>query len=203
MVQPRAWLSRWLLAPRLAALQVAVARELPAGGRVLDVGCGRGEVAGALAARGLEVVGVDVDPDKLAEAERAHGAQARFERTDGTALPFSTGAFDLATASLVLHGIPDGARRAMLAEILRVARCALIMDYAVPLPWRPAGLLLRAVEGASPRDHHAAFRDFMARGGLPPLLASPGLRAQRLSTAFDGAMEIWRAAAPHQDEESP
>ncbi|MFH1469579.1 MAG: class I SAM-dependent methyltransferase [Pseudomonadota bacterium] len=201
MVGPRAWLSRWLLAPRLVALQVAVARELPAGGRVLDVGCGRGEVAGALAARGLEVVGVDVDPDKLAEAERAHGERVGFQRVDGTALPFDDGAFDLAVASLVLHGISEGERRAMLGELLRVARRALIMDYAVPLPRRPAGLLFRAIEGASPSGHHVAFRDFLDRGGLPLLLGGPGLSAERRSPAFDGAMELWRITPIRPNEE--
>lgn len=38
---------------------------------VLDAGCGTGRVAVELAARGIEVVGVDVDPSMLATARRA------------------------------------------------------------------------------------------------------------------------------------
>ncbi len=38
--------------------------------RVLDAGCGTGRVASELAARGIDVVGVDVDPSMIAEARR-------------------------------------------------------------------------------------------------------------------------------------
>ena len=41
---------------------------LPRGARVLDAGCGPGRVAGALAARGHQVVGVDADPVLIAAA---------------------------------------------------------------------------------------------------------------------------------------
>ncbi|TDQ47598.1 class I SAM-dependent methyltransferase [Actinorugispora endophytica] len=41
---------------------------LPRGGRVLDAGCGSGRVGAELAARGHDVVGVDVDPHLVAAA---------------------------------------------------------------------------------------------------------------------------------------
>lgn len=40
--------------------------------RILDAGCGPGRVGAALAARGHEVVGVDVDPELVAAAEADH-----------------------------------------------------------------------------------------------------------------------------------
>ena len=49
---------------------------LPAFRRVLDVPCGTGRHAAALGARGYAVVGVDLDPDVVAEA-RAAGVDAR------------------------------------------------------------------------------------------------------------------------------
>jgi 2-polyprenyl-3-methyl-5-hydroxy-6-metoxy-1,4-benzoquinol methylase len=45
---------------------------LTRGARVLDAGCGPGRVGAALAARGHEVVGVDVDPALIAAAEHDH-----------------------------------------------------------------------------------------------------------------------------------
>jgi SAM-dependent methyltransferase len=48
--------------------------RLPADGRVLDIGCGTGGHAGALAAAGRDVLGVDLDPGMIAEAERRHPA---------------------------------------------------------------------------------------------------------------------------------
>lgn len=45
---------------------------LPRRSRILDAGCGPGRVAGALADRGHDVVGVDVDPALIAAAEVDH-----------------------------------------------------------------------------------------------------------------------------------
>jgi SAM-dependent methyltransferase len=54
----------------LAAFVEHVAAAAPA--RVADVGCGPGRVAGFLAARGLDVVGLDVSPAMLDAARVAH-----------------------------------------------------------------------------------------------------------------------------------
>ncbi|MDA8369388.1 MAG: class I SAM-dependent methyltransferase [Nocardiopsaceae bacterium] len=45
---------------------------LPRGSRVLDAGCGTGRVGAELAARGHDVVGVDVDPRLIAAAREDH-----------------------------------------------------------------------------------------------------------------------------------
>src|SRR4051794_22183254 len=45
---------------------------LPRGARVLDAGCGTGRVGGHLAAAGHQVVGVDLDPELIAEARDVH-----------------------------------------------------------------------------------------------------------------------------------
>lgn len=49
---------------------------VPRGARVLDAGCGTGRVGGHLAAAGHEVVGVDLDPELIAEARAAHPGPA-------------------------------------------------------------------------------------------------------------------------------
>ena len=45
---------------------------LARGSRVLDAGCGQGRIGGHLASVGHDVVGVDVDPVLIAEAERLY-----------------------------------------------------------------------------------------------------------------------------------
>jgi len=45
---------------------------VPRGSRVLDAGCGPGRVGGHLARAGHDVVGADIDPVLIAEAEREH-----------------------------------------------------------------------------------------------------------------------------------
>jgi SAM-dependent methyltransferase len=84
---------------------------LSAGDRVLDVGCGPGRHANALARRGVEVLGVDISAAfvDLARAEAVPGA--RFERADARRLGFD-GEFDavisLCQGAFGLSGGPGG-----------------------------------------------------------------------------------------------
>ncbi len=72
---------------------------LEQGMRVLDVGCGPGRHAHALAARGIAVHGVDISERfvELATAATPEGHPATFERLDARALPFEAG-FDAAVS---------------------------------------------------------------------------------------------------------
>jgi ubiquinone/menaquinone biosynthesis C-methylase UbiE len=103
---------------------VARARRLlaPLGGaeRALDVGCGTGALAYALAPLVGEVVGVDAS-EELLEAAREHAPPGcTFVLGDAEALPFPYGDFDLVGCLRVLHHV----RRPELvvAEIARVTR---------------------------------------------------------------------------------
>lgn len=49
-----------------------LAEHLPAGARVLDVGCGTGRYCAALDATGRRTLGIDLDPGMIGEAERLH-----------------------------------------------------------------------------------------------------------------------------------
>lgn len=50
-------------------------------GRVLDVGCGTGAYAGHLAKRGFDVIGIDLDPSMIRQAQAGH-PEARFRVLD-------------------------------------------------------------------------------------------------------------------------
>ncbi len=50
-----------------------LAARLPASGRVLDLGCGTGHYTGALAGKGLEAVGLDLDSDMIDAARERYG----------------------------------------------------------------------------------------------------------------------------------
>jgi len=108
----------------LAQLPDTAAR-LKAGGRVLDVGCGHGHAAIALA-KGYpasRIVGVDPDAASIAEARAAAvaaGVKVEFVQATLDALPPSA-PFDLVTICDSLHDLPDpiavlGQVRARLAE---------------------------------------------------------------------------------------
>lgn len=101
---------------------------LSRGERVLDVGCGSGVVARAIAPRvtpGGTVVGLDSSPALLALA-REHADAAglsgaiEWRVADSRKLPFADACFDAVIAATVLAHVP-GAERA-LAEMVRVTR---------------------------------------------------------------------------------
>ncbi len=73
--------------------------------RVLDVGCGEGWLARALVDRGIEVVGIDVVPELIAEAQRL--GRGRFQLCsyeDIAAGRFSAGRFDTIICNFSLLG---------------------------------------------------------------------------------------------------
>lgn len=92
--------------------------------RWLEVACGPGLIARALAPRVGEVHGVDLTPAMVdlatAEAQRAGITNARFSLADGTALPFEPASYDGAVTRFSLHHIPLPIR--CVSEMARVVR---------------------------------------------------------------------------------
>jgi SAM-dependent methyltransferase len=171
---------------------------LAAGGSVADVGCGTGTLAIALAASGAQVIGVDGDPEVLALAQAKPGADAvQWRKGPATALPLAGGTVDRVVMSLLLHHLDAGAKRAALAEAVRVLRPGGRLHVA---DWgRPRDPLMRAAAWALARiDGPEGLREHVD-GALPGLLADAGFVAvgvhDRLRTAW-GSLELLSALRP-------
>jgi len=95
--------------------------SLAPGCRMLDVGCGSGQLALIAAKDGLDVTGVDIAGNLVARARaraQAEGVPAHFEEADAEALPFEDASFD-AVVSLI--GAMFAPRPDLVAkELLRV-----------------------------------------------------------------------------------
>jgi ubiquinone/menaquinone biosynthesis C-methylase UbiE len=91
------------------------------GRRVLDVGCGTGAFAAALARRGARVWGVDPSREMLARVRKNAGATVGLKQGRAEALPFKDGWFERVVFRLVLHLVD---RPVALGEAARVLdRC--------------------------------------------------------------------------------
>lgn len=100
---------------------------LSAGHRVLDVGCGTGNLLRATGKRHADVELSGVDPDQKALARAARKARrarvaVRFERGFAQELPYPDGSFDRVFSSLMLHHLDTASKDALLAEVRRVLR---------------------------------------------------------------------------------
>jgi SAM-dependent methyltransferase len=101
--------------------------------RVLDVGCGPGRHAHALARRGMEVVGVDISRRFVALAESGAPPGATFVRGDARCLTYS-GEFDAAISlcqgGFGLAGGEDGVVLGGLVRALRPGGVAAVSAFS-------------------------------------------------------------------------
>jgi SAM-dependent methyltransferase len=98
--------------PALAAIRSAAPE------RVLEVGCGWGELAEWIARdTGAEVVAIDLS-ERMVQLARERGIDARV--ADVQELPFADGAFDVVVAAWMLYHVPDLERG--IDELARVLR---------------------------------------------------------------------------------
>lgn len=144
----------------------------------LDVGCGEGLLTFDLAARGMNVVGIDIDGPSIERAmkhPRANG-QTQFLCADVFTYPFELESFDLVASSAMLHHVDarDGLRR--MKELVRPGGVLAIVGFARPS--RPADHAL-AVAGSvlkKTKQIRGAYWEHEAPVRWPPPLTISEMR---------------------------
>jgi len=163
-----------------AAWRRLIDRAVASGGPVLELGCGEGGLALELAGRGVEVLGLDLSPERIARAREAAAraglaARARFEIADLNTAPMPAGPWRCVVAHDALHHV-----LALEALLDRVRDALPAGGLLVVSDYRGAGafekLATAAAIGVLPTRLSYA-RKWAMRKRLAPALASE--RAKR------------------------
>jgi ubiquinone/menaquinone biosynthesis C-methylase UbiE len=113
------WLNHYLFEPSHTLLLSEVRHTQP--GRALDIGCGTGELGSRLAARGWQVVGLDLCETMVHEACAKIGeGKLCLTVGDSEHLPFAPQSFDLLTCANSFHHYPH--QDAVVREMYRVLK---------------------------------------------------------------------------------
>lgn len=121
------------------ATDFLAATNIPAGAKVLDVACGAGQTAIPLARIGIQVTGVDIASNLIAEARRraaVEGLNVQFDEGDAEQLPYEDASFDVVFSLIGAMFAPQPEKVA--AEMARVCRPGgrIIMGN-----WTPGGFV--------------------------------------------------------------
>ena len=162
---------RWLLPlydplTRLLGAGAAHRRLLDAAGlrpghRVLEIGCGTGNLTlrAKAAHPGATVAGLDPDEAALAQARRKarrRRLDVRLDRGTAAALPHPDASMDRVLSAFMLHHVPAEDREQTLREVHRVLR-----------PGGELHLLDLGGDTAEPHDHGSHGRGRMLHGRRP------------------------------------
>jgi O-antigen biosynthesis protein len=183
--------------------QVAAAL-LPAGGRLLDVGCADGQLVARVAERFAQVVATDVSPLAIEQAKQRlegtpHQARVAFRVLDANqALPFESASFDTVVSLSTLQYIFDPEQ--FLCEAARVLKPQGQLLIEVPnvayLPQR-----LRLLAGAPPQTSFwkhgidGGNLHYFTLGSLKQLLEGAGFRVLRhTGSGVFAPLRTWRTS---------
>lgn len=141
------------------ALEFLQRLDIAPGTRMLDVGCGAGQIAIPAARAGAQVTGVDIAANSIEQARqraKAEGVNVQLDEGDAEMLPYADASFDLVVSLIGAMFAPRP--EYVAAELLRVCR--------------PGGRIVMA--NWTPEGHVGQmFKVIGKHVPPPPLMASP------------------------------
>lgn len=142
-----------------------------AGERILDIGCGTGQLTAEIGRSGARVVGLDKSPEMLAEARR-NFPEVAFEQGDAASFRFVE-PFDAVFSNAALHWVKDQAAAAASIALALRPGGRFVAEFGGKGCIASVVGALRAVLGS--RADQLCPWTFPSIGEFTPLLESSGL----------------------------
>jgi ubiquinone/menaquinone biosynthesis C-methylase UbiE len=123
----------------LGALELLESWQIPPGSKLLDVGCGTGQIAIPAARAGIYVTGVDIATNSLTQARAraaVEGLKVHFDEGDAEALPYLDASFDTVVSLVGAMFAPRPER--VSSELIRVCRSD---GRIIMVNWTPSGFV--------------------------------------------------------------
>ena len=168
----------------------------------LDVACGPGVLACALAKHVAQVRGIDLTPAMLEQACRTQQAQGignvLWDQGDVCAMPYADATFDIVTCRFAFHHFPDPLT--VLREMRRVCRAGGRIVVADSAPAAAKADAFNAMEKLRDPSHTRALpveemTELFVRAGLP----RPHMEGTRLALELE---EFLSRSYPEQGNEA-
>jgi SAM-dependent methyltransferase len=169
------WFYSSIIDPVLGLMRKRVARKIEPGQSIIDVACGTGAQIFTLCPDAQRLVGIDLSESMIAYAKnkavKSKCKNVEFYPGDaGNLNRFKANEFDIATMTLALHQFEPKLHAPILAEMKRVARKLILVDYNVPLPKSLSGTGCKVAEFFAGGEHHRNFKRYVQKGGLVEIL---------------------------------
>jgi SAM-dependent methyltransferase len=174
-------------------------------GNLVDIGCGTGSYAAALAELGWTVTGVDVSEDML---RRALEKGVETVRADAAALPFEDASFDAAVSIFTHTDVDDFS--AVVGEVARVLRPGAPFVYVGVHPCFVGPHSVYDVDRGAPELHPGWYRLTGRYDEAPGIWRGAGVRIRVgashlplglfLQTFLDAGLQLERIEEPDERE---
>jgi SAM-dependent methyltransferase len=163
---------------------LALRKNIPVVGHLLDFGCGTGRFSQRIARLGIKYTGTDTSTGMIDAAKKYNPQkELQFINTPPDSLPFADGTFDVCLTVMVLQHLM-GSRQNMIAELFRVLKPGgvLLSIEQVTLCGKTSGTVdTPAAESDYTQKLSGFFADVSIRRIRSCLLSKASWRAMRIA----------------------
>jgi SAM-dependent methyltransferase len=157
--------------PFLSRLHKSIIENIEPSHRVIDIACGTGSQAIAIAGKAKHVTGIDLSDKMIAtanrSARRSRVSNVKFELNDASDLSkYKDHEFDIAVTSMAIHQFEAELAVKIITEMRRIASKVIIVDYNYPMHKGFSRSVVWGIERFAGGDHYRNFRIYIRNEGI-------------------------------------